>query len=85
MVGKFLNGNDMKRIIYIELLNEGVVSYRPVLSEFVCNNIYILGKKDDDSEEWAFNPGEYVVTEPHTFSDGTKYPLAINRLGLHKD
>lgn len=74
----------MKRIIYVELLNEGVVSFRPVLSECVCKNIYILGEKDDDSEEWAFNPGEYVVTEPHTFSDGTKYPLAINRLGCIK-
>ena len=73
----------MKRIIYVELLNEGVVSYRPVLSECVCNNIYILGEKDDDSEEWAFNPGECVVTETHTFSVGAKYPLAINRLGMH--
>lgn len=72
---RVLNGNIMKKIIYVELLNEGTVSYRPVYSDYICDNIYILGEKDDDFEEWAFNSGEYVITEPHVFSDGTICPL----------
>jgi hypothetical protein len=70
----------MKKIIYIELLNEGTISYRPVLSYCVHKNIYILGEKDDDTEEWAFNPGDYVITEQHVFNDGTIYPLVVDKL-----
>ena len=41
---------------------------------------YILGEKDDDTEEWAFNPGDYVITEQHVFNDGTIYPLVVDKL-----
>ena len=76
----------MKKIIYIELLNEGTISYRPVLSYCVHKNITLLnelneeGEKDDDTEEWAFNPGDYVITEQHVFNDGTIYPLVVDKL-----
>lgn len=70
----------MKKTIYVELLNEGTTTYRPVLSEHVCDNTYILGDKDDDTEEWAFKPGGLVLTEPHTFSDGTVHPLVIKQV-----
>ena len=73
----------MKNVIYVELLNEGVISYRPVLSECICDNIYSLGEKKDDSEEWAFDPGTYVVTETHIFSDGTTFPLVVSAMVSH--
>ena len=73
----------MKNVIYVELLNEGVILYRPVLSECICDNIYLLGEKEDDSEKWAFDTGKYVVTEPHTFSDGTTSPLVVAAIASH--
>jgi hypothetical protein len=59
-------------IIHIRLLGEGTAVWRPVAAErFQDGSHRILGVTPDD-EEWAFKPGEMVVTKRHIFQDGTE-------------
>jgi len=56
----------MKKIIYIQLLNEGSVAYRPASAYEIENDLYkIDGSEvyDPEDEEWEFKPGSYVVVE----------------------
>ena len=56
----------MEKIIYIKLLNEGSVAYRPVPSYEIGNNIFkVNGLEiyDPEDEEWEFIPGTYVLVE----------------------
>lgn len=56
----------MERTIYIQLLNEGSIAYRPVPALQIENNIYkVLGFEiyDPEDEEWEFLPGSYVLVE----------------------
>lgn len=69
----------IKRHIYIELLDEGTTIYRPVLSTMIGKDVFILGPKEDNEETWAFEPGETVEVEPHTFADGECGLLAVRK------
>ena len=56
----------MEKIIYIQLLNEGSVAYRPVPAIQIENNIYkVQGFEiyDSEDEEWEFLPGTRVFVE----------------------
>lgn len=54
----------MTREIYIQLLNEGTKVYRPVNSEQIGENVFIVGGfdlYDPEDELWEFSPGTVVL------------------------
>lgn len=72
----------MKRIIYIQLLNEGSVAYRPVSSNEIGKNIFrVDGTEiyDLKHEEWEFPPGTLVIVEEQ-IRGGEKVLIAIKEL-----
>lgn len=71
--------NKMKKIIYIQLLNEGSVAYRPVSAYEIGNNIFKVDGSDiydPDDEEWEFPPETYVLVEEQ-IKDGKNVLIAI--------
>ena len=60
--------------IFIQLLDEGTTSYRPVQAEMITGNIYKIlhtNHYDQDSEKWEFIPGQIVQVEEKMLSDFT--------------
>lgn len=56
-------GFGTERIVYVELLDEGVFVMRPAPSEWVGGNVYRLlpvPDYDEDLETWKFPPGSEV-------------------------
>lgn len=56
----------MKKIIYVQLLNEGSVAYRPVSAYLIERSIYKIDGSEcynPEDEEWEFLPGMYVLVE----------------------
>jgi hypothetical protein len=56
----------MIEILYIQLLNEGTIVYRPVPAKQVSGNIYqIQGDElyNPEEEDWEFQPGSTVLIE----------------------
>lgn len=71
--------NKMKKIIYIQLLNEGSIVYRPVPSYEIGNNIFKVDGfeiYDPEDEEWEFPPETYVLVEEQ-IRDGVNILVAI--------
>lgn len=61
-----LNIRDMEKIIYVQLLGEGTVVYRPVPAIKIKDDLYkIQGREIYDSydEEWEFLPQSVVVVQ----------------------
>jgi hypothetical protein len=56
--------------IHIRLLGEGTEVWRPVAAERIHDGTFRILGEMPDNEEWAFKPGEIVVTKRHVFSDG---------------
>jgi hypothetical protein len=56
--------------IHIRLLHEGTPVWRPVSAERLHDGIFRILGEVPDNDEWAFKPGEIVVTKRHVFSDG---------------
>jgi len=79
--GRDSNTNEMERIIYIQLLGEGTLVYRPVPAIEVGENIYQLkGEEifDPEDEEWEFLPGTKVSVEQREL-EGEKVLVAIDK------
>lgn len=56
----------MKENIYIQLLSEGTVVYRPVPAQKIKGDLYkIEGNEiyEPDDEEWEFLPGSIVFVQ----------------------
>ena len=56
----------MKEIIYVKLLGEGTIVYRPVSAIKIESNIYKLEGHDiynTENETWEFEPGTQVVVQ----------------------
>lgn len=56
----------VKKIVYVQLLNEGSVAYRPVSAYIIERNIYKIDGSEcynPEDEEWEFLPGTYVLVE----------------------
>lgn len=52
--------------IYIQLLDEGSIAYRPTKGEEICPGIYKVLPTNDynpDDEKWEFLPGTFVNCE----------------------
>ena len=62
--------NSNNEIIYVQLLNEGTVTYRPVSAKKLSESIYqLLGEDihDPEDEEWEFLPGTIVKANYRKF------------------
>jgi hypothetical protein len=59
-------------IIYVELLDEAVDVWRPVVAMPEGPGIYRLTEAQPEDEKWAFPPGSRVRCEPRPLSDGTE-------------
>lgn len=69
----------MERIIYIQLLEEGTVVYRPVPAIKLTKNVYeIKGEDihDPEDEVWEFKPGVHVIVEKQDL-DGESVLVAM--------
>lgn len=69
----------MKKNIYVKLLNEGTICYRPVEAIEIEAGKYQITEENDTAfdEEWEFPAGTIVNVEEHTFSDNSTGLLAI--------
>jgi hypothetical protein len=69
--------------VYVFLADEAVDVWRPVLSQHVSGDIYILGEVEGvavpDDEGWEFPPGTRVKVATRVFSDGQPHLVAIAR------
>lgn len=67
LVAQASNIDDNKRVqVYVRLLNEGVLTYRPVPAVELGQGIFLLeGDEiyDIEDEEWEFPPGEKISAE----------------------
>ena len=66
LAGLGLNIRTMEQILYIKLLDDGTVVYRPVPAIKLAQNIFRIGGEsiyDPEDEIWEFKPGAYVVAE----------------------
>lgn len=76
---KALATNEEDFQIYVQLLDEGTVVYRPVPARKISSSICVLEGADlydPDNEVWEFLPGTQVIVEEKEFSDGT-HPVAV--------
>ncbi len=74
-----LNIRDMEENIYVQLLGEGTVVYRPVPAIKIKENVYkIQGKEiyDPDDEEWEFLPESIVLVQRREL-EGERVFIAI--------
>ena len=72
----------MEKKIYIQLLGEGTIVYRPVPAIEIGDSIYQLkGEEifDPDDEEWEFLPGTKVRVEEKEL-EGEKVLVAIEQI-----
>jgi|GEM_PF-2339192 hypothetical protein len=65
-------------IVYVQLLNEGTVVYRPTNAIFLDTQVAILDpdEYDPDDEEWEFKPGSVVRVETKELQGGP-VPVAV--------
>jgi hypothetical protein len=64
--------------IYVELLGEGVVVWRPVVARREADGTYRLPGKAPEGERWAFPPGARVRCEDAAIADS--YELVAREL-----
>ena len=57
--------------IYLQLLNEGTLVYRPVMAEEIGDQLFkILSKNNDpEDEKWQFKTGDVVKCESRFLVD----------------
>jgi hypothetical protein len=65
--------------IYVKLLDEGTIVYRPVTATHLKDMIFKIEGNVPETETWAFLPGEIVECKQFQFSD-RKTELAAFRL-----
>jgi hypothetical protein len=67
----------MRGQIYVALLNEGTIVWRPVVAEAIGPRTHqILGPMPDD-EQWQFPPGSLVHCEQRTETSGQRSLVAV--------
>ena len=59
-----------EQTVYVELLDEGVDSWRPVRAMKEGPGVFRLHGEPPDDERWAFEPGSLVRCEQRQLSDG---------------
>jgi hypothetical protein len=69
-------------VVYVQLLGEGTVVFRPVPAEPSGENVVRLLVPDDydpEDEDWEFKPGATVRVEPRSLSEG-EVLVAVSRV-----
>ena len=57
--------------VFVRLLDEGVDVWRPVAARQVSASTYQLSEEPvPEAESWSYPPGEFVVAELRTLSEG---------------
>jgi hypothetical protein len=69
-----------KRIIYVELLEEGTSCWRPVEAEYLGNELYRIAGEKPENEVWAFSVGDVVKCKLKAFQDGNPELVAHERI-----
>ena len=66
--------------IYVELLDEGTPTWRPVRAERTADGTYriVSWSPDPEDETWQFPSGSVVRCEWKQFSDGCKHLVAVS-------
>jgi hypothetical protein len=67
-------------IVYIKLLDEGTIVYRPVPAFRIDSNIYQINGNEfynPDDENWEFIPGTIVNVEPKILSGTSTSPVLV--------
>ncbi|HEY2979752.1 MAG TPA: hypothetical protein VGJ22_01110 [Anaerolineales bacterium] len=72
--------NTSAQQIFVELLDEGTIVYRPVSSAHVRDLVFKIEGKVPEGEAWAFMPGEIVECKSRQFSGGNIELIAIRAL-----
>lgn len=73
----------LEEIIYVQLLDEGSIAFRPVPAMKVNENTYLLGGNefyDTEDEVWEFLPGMKVLVEDYISSEGTSVLIAKTQI-----
>ena len=70
--------------IFIYLKNEGTDVWRPVKSQKLSDNLYLILENKDifdpDNEEWEFIPGQKVLCKEKRFQDGKTGLVAVEEI-----
>lgn len=59
-----------EEVVYVELLNEGVEVWRPVVAKVEGEGVFRLSDDQPEGEQWAFPPGSRVLCEDRLLSGG---------------
>ena len=57
-------------IIYVQLLDEGTVAFRPVTAEHIGGDQFVIETRRPEDELWEFDSGSTVIGEPRRISGG---------------
>jgi hypothetical protein len=66
--------------IFVELLDEGTGCWRPVAAQRLGSNLFLIVGTIPQEEVWQFQPGQTVRCAEHTFSDGSRGLVAVERV-----
>jgi hypothetical protein len=69
-----------KRTIYVELLEEGTVCWRPVEAEYMGGELYRLTGEKPSDEIWAFSTGDVVKCKMRTLQPGGSELVACEKI-----
>jgi hypothetical protein len=69
-----------KRIIFVELLEEGTACWRPVEAEYLGNELYRIVGEKAENEVWAFSAGDVVKCKLKEFQEGSPELVAHERI-----
>jgi hypothetical protein len=82
LVAMVSNTNVSTPVVYVRLLGEGTVVFRPVPARKVADSIYLLQGEDifSSDEDWEFAPGTTVNVEARVLSrDPVPVLVAISK------
>jgi hypothetical protein len=71
----------MNQTIYVALLDEGVLCWRPAEAKHQHDDVYLLTGSNlyPDDERWEFAQGECVRCRLHLFSEGQTELVAFEK------
>lgn len=73
----------VEKTIYIQLLNEGLITARPAYGQYIEANVFRVLQPEDydpEDEEWEFVPGSIVRCQETDWGDGRILYLAVEKL-----
>ncbi len=68
------------QIVFVALLNEGTVCWRPARAECIRDGVYRLEGPMPEDEEWEFQPNELVRCAMRRDSENEEFLAVIGRV-----